>query len=294
MKILLTGKHGQVGGELARSLCALGELRALASADLDLADPDALMRVLRAYKPQLIVNAAAYTAVDKAESRPELAMAVNARAPAILAEEARRLGALLLHYSTDYVFDGQKQSPYIEADPPHPLNVYGHSKLAGEQAIQAVGCRHLILRTSWVYGLRGHNFLLTMRRLLQEGPQVSVVDDQIGVPTWSRWLAEASVQALSHCLQERAAGGLYHLVPAGQASWYALAQAIARHDGAASRLQAITSADYPQRARRPANSCLDAGRAVREFALPHPHWADLLAQCLAETAPQGAPGPAGD
>ena len=186
MKILLTGKNGQVGWELQRTLAPLGEVVAVDRQALDLANPDAIRALIREVKPALIVNPAAYTAVDKAESEPELAMAVNGIAPGIMAEEAKRLGAAMIHYSTDYVFDGTQTSPYTEKDRPNPGNVYGKTKLAGEQAIQAVGVPHLILRTSWVYGSRGRNFLLTILRLAQERDELKIVDDQIGAPTSSR------------------------------------------------------------------------------------------------------------
>ena len=199
-KILLTGANGQVGWELQRSLSSLGEVVALDSQALNLADADALRAKVREIAPQLIVNAAAYTAVDKAESEVERARAVNAHAPGIFAEEAAETGALLVHYSTDYVFDGNGTTPWREDDACGPLNVYGETKLAGERLIQTSGCRHLIFRTSWVYGARGSNFLLTMRRLMRERPELKIVDDQIGAPTWCRDLAEATAQTLSQLL----------------------------------------------------------------------------------------------
>src|SRR5512146_587709 len=189
-RILVTGRNGQVGFELLRSLAGLGEVVAVGRERMDLADPDAIRRTVRETKPDLIVNAAAYTAVDQAESEPELALAINGVAPGILAEESKRLGAVLIHYSTDYVFDGSKGAPYTEDDEPRPLSVYGRTKLAGERAIQAVDVPHLILRTSWVYGARGKNFLLTILRLARERNELSIVDDQIGAPTWCRSLAE--------------------------------------------------------------------------------------------------------
>jgi dTDP-4-dehydrorhamnose reductase len=189
-RILLTGKNGQVGWELQRTLATLGEVVTLDRQDLDLADPDSIRRVVREHKPNLIVNAAAYTAVDKAEEESDLAMVINGTAPGILAEEAKRLSAAIIHYSTDYVFDGSKNTPYTEEDAPNPLNVYGRTKLAGERAIQAVGAPYLILRTSWVYGMRGKNFLLTILRLARERNEIKVVNDQIGAPTWSRIIAQ--------------------------------------------------------------------------------------------------------
>lgn len=284
MKILLTGKNGQVGWELQRTLCALGDVVALGSAELDLADPDAIVRVVRDVKPDLIVNPAAYTAVDKAESEPDLAMAVNGIAPGILAEEAAKLGAALIHFSTDYVFDGDKPSAYLETDSPCPLNIYGVSKLAGEQAIAAVGCRHLILRTSWVYGARGRNFVLTMLRLLQERPQVSVVADQHGAPSWSRWLAEAVMFMLAsrHVQDLPSQDAVYHLTPAGDVSWYALAGEIKKIMNCPADILAISSDEYPVPARRPQNSALLGQKIEHEFGLYRPDWADLLRLCLSD------------
>ena len=196
-KILLTGKNGQVGWELERSLQPLGQVIAFDRSGLDLASPDSIRAVIREVKPELIVNPAAYTAVDKAESEPDLAMAVNGVAPGIIAEEAKRLGAALIHYSTDYVFDGTKAEPYTEDDVPKPINVYGKTKLAGEQAVQAIGVPHLIFRTSWVYGMRGKNFLLTILRMAKEKDELRIVDDQFGAPTWSRMIAETTAQVLA-------------------------------------------------------------------------------------------------
>jgi dTDP-4-dehydrorhamnose reductase len=197
MRILLTGPTGQVGWELRRSLAPLGVVTALDRTALDLTDADGLRRVVREVRPALIVNAAAYTAVDRAESEPDLAMAVNGLAPGILAEEGKRVGAALVHFSTDYVFDGRKAGAYVEDDAPAPVNVYGATKLAGERAMEAVGAPHLILRTSWVYGARGANFFLTMRRLARERPELRIVDDQTGAPTWCRMIAEATAQIIA-------------------------------------------------------------------------------------------------
>ncbi len=285
MKILLTGKNGQVGWELQRTLCVLGDVVALGSAELDLADADAIVRVVRAVEPDLIVNAAAYTAVDKAESEPELAMAVNGVAPGVLAEEAWRLNAPLVHYSTDYVFDGRKGMPYVETDEPCPLNVYGQSKLQGERAIQAVGGRHLILRTSWVYGTRGKNFLLTMQRLLRDRPEVKVVSDQFGAPSWSRWLAEVTQLLLA----ARDPGdfpkkdAIYHLTPAGETSWFDFASEIKMLTGGAAAVTAIPSADYPTPVQRPAHSVLSCKKIETDFSLFRSDWKALLEMCLAES-----------
>lgn len=285
MKILLTGKNGQVGWELQRTLCTLGNVMALGSADLDLADPDAIVRCIRDIKPDLIVNPAAYTAVDKAESEPDLAMAVNGRAPGIMAEEAKRLGALLVHYSTDYVFDGSKDTPYVETDTPNPLNVYGRSKLEGEKAIQDVGGRHLILRTSWVYGPRGRNFFLTMRKLLQERSELRVVNDQVGAPTSSRLIAELTAQLLRQA-RHIDLPSVIHLVSGGSASWFAFAEAIARdlhvREKQVAQVLPIPSSDYPVPARRPLNSRLDITLLESVLGNTIPDWQAVLAMVTEE------------
>ena len=273
MRILLTGRDGQVGSALGRALAPLGEVIALARAELDLGDADAIRRVVRAANPDTIVNAAAYTAVDKAESEREAAFAVNAVAPGVLAEEAKRNGALLAHYSTDYVFDGTKPSPYVEEDTPDPINVYGASKLAGEQAVAASGCRYLILRTSWVYGPRGRNFPLTMLRLARERPELRVVDDQVGAPTSSLAIARATAQAL-----RPGAHGLYHLSAAGKTTWCGFARAILARAGIATPVVAIRTEDYPTPARRPLNSRLDGSRLRADFGIELPTWEEQLAE----------------
>ena len=279
--ILLTGADGQVGLELARLLAASGDVVAATRRTLDLADPDAIVAVVRRIKPSLIVNAAAYTAVDRAESEAELARAVNARAPRILAEEAKRASAVLVHYSTDYVFDGKRTTPYTEDAPTAPLNVYGQTKLEGEHAIAAVGARAIVLRTSWVYGLSGRNFLLTMRKLAAEREELRIVSDQIGVPNWSRTLAASTarmVDAGLDALGERS--GLYHLSCSGETSWYEFARAILG-DGPKPRIVPVTTADYPTPARRPAYGVLDTSRFESTFGFALPHWRDALAECLA-------------
>jgi dTDP-4-dehydrorhamnose reductase len=288
MKVLITGANGQVGWELQRALAPLGEVMALGHAQLDLANADAIRQALRHAAPDLIVNAAAYTAVDRAEDEPALAQAVNGDAPGILAEEAQRLHAALVHYSTDYVFDGAKGAPYEEIDAPHALSVYGKTKLAGEKAIAAVDCAHLILRTSWVYGARGKNFLLTMQRLAREREELRVVDDQIGAPTWSRMLAEATGLILGQCLHKgrvaerlRDKGGLYHLSAAGQTSWFGFASAIVQQGEKPPRMTPITTADYPLPAARPAYSVLSNDKIARHFGIRLPDWQHGLAQCLA-------------
>jgi len=271
LKILLTGRNGQVGWELARLLPALGELRSTAREDLDLADADAVRRVLGQARPQLIINAAASTAVDKAESEPELAMRINGTAPSVLAEEAKRLGAMLVHYSTDYVFDGTKSSAYVEDDAPNPLSVYGRTKLAGERAIRSSDCRHLILRTSWVYGPRGKNFFLTIAAKARAGERLRVVDDQRGVPTTSRFLAEKTLALLA-----KDASGLLHLVPAGETTWYDFAREIVKLSGSQSEVKPIKTGEFPVAARRPANSVLDNHKATAILGVPMPDWRTLL------------------
>lgn len=280
MNILLTGVHGQIGWELQRSLCLLGKVIAVSRDELDLADPDAIVRCIRDLKPDLIVNPAAYTAVDKAETEPALAMAINATAPRILAEEAKRLGSPLIHYSTDYVFDGSKAVAYTEDDIPNPLSVYGQSKWAGEQAIQAVDGQYIILRTSWVYGLRGKNFLLTMQRLLQEREQVSVVNDQFGAPTWSGLIADVTSHIVAKSMTDWQANGVFHLTAAGKASWYEFADAIANRISNAAHVTAITSADYPTAAQRPLNSLLATTKLTSEFGLTLPDWRDVFEQLM--------------
>ncbi|MCX7163896.1 MAG: dTDP-4-dehydrorhamnose reductase [Rhodocyclales bacterium] len=285
MKILLTGCAGQLGRELKRSLASLGELVACDRHQLDLGQPETLRDTVRAVAPTVIVNAAAYTAVDKAESEPAMAEAINATAPAILGEEARRLGALLIHYSTDYVFDGTKLAPYTESDNATPLAAYGRSKRNGELAIAASGARHLILRTSWVYGLHGANFMKTMLRLGRERSELRVVGDQIGAPTWARHLADVTALILA---RDDVAGGLYHLAAAGETSWHGYAEAIFAEALAAGLLEKtplvhrITSADYPLPAPRPGNSRLDCSLFRRDFGLALPDWRTGLTDCLAD------------
>jgi len=301
VRILLTGAGGQVGWELARVLAPLGEVIGLDRSGLDLVQPDALRETVRAIAPEAIVNAAAYTAVDRAESEPELARAINAIAPGILAEEAQRLDAILVHYSTDYVFDGTKTEPYVESDAPNPLNVYGRTKLEGERAIGASGCRHLTLRTSWVYGARGNNFLLTMLRLARERRSLRIVDDQIGAPTWCREIAQATAILITQPeLAARGADGLYHLTAGGATSWCGFARAIfdspemARLGVTPPAVEAIATSAYPTPARRPANSRLDCSRLERRAGIRLGAWDAALERCLEELAAAGrettAPG----
>ena len=279
MKILLTGKDGMVGWELARALPALGEVAAFSRAELDLANPDQIVDRVRAVKPDVIVNAAAYTAVDKAETDQQQSMLVNAAGPGFLAAEAQARGALLVHYSTDYVFDGTKTNPYVETDPTNPLSVYGRSKLAGEQAIQAVGGRHLIFRTSWVYANRGRNFLLTMLKLGREKPVLRVVDDQRGAPTWAHDIAAATVAVLKHRNPE---SGVYHMTAGGETTWCGFAREIFRLAGIQTPVEAITTAEYPTPARRPGNSVLANGQLASAFNVRLPVWRESLERCLAE------------
>jgi dTDP-4-dehydrorhamnose reductase len=255
----------------------------------DIADADSVRQLVREHRPGLIVNAAAYTAVDQAEEEPERALAVNATAPGILAEEARRLKAMLVHYSTDYIFDGVQTGPYTEIDPPNPLNSYGRSKLAGEQAIAASGVAHLILRTGWVYGSRGRNFLLTMRRLASEREELKVVNDQIGAPTWSRLVAEATAQALARLIDPSGGfpevrSGIYHLTAAGETSWHGFAKMIFELTQAKTRLLAIPSSAHPVVARRPRNSRLSNEKFATAFGLRLPDWEQGLKLCIAELA----------
>ena len=279
-KILLIGGSGQVGWELQRSLAPLGTLVVRPHSSLDLTQDAAIRQTIRETRPDIVVNAAAYTAVDQAEQEADLAMVINGRAPAIMAEEARAIDALLVHYSTDYVFDGTKASPYLEDDPPNPLSVYGKTKLAGERAIVEQSCRHLIFRTSWVYGLHGKNFLRTMQRLGRERNELKVVADQFGAPTWSRMIAETTALAL----RGAAADGVYHLPCAGSTTWHGFAAAILAAQNWQGRLLPIPASEYPLPARRPANSRLDHSKLQRQLRLSPPDWETALALCLADDA----------
>ena len=283
MKILLTGASGQVGYELQRSLQALGQVVAPDRSRMDLADLNQVRAVVRALRPGLIVNAAAYTAVDQAESEPALAHRINAEAPAVMAAEARLLGAAMVHYSTDYVFDGTRQGAYIETDTTNPINVYGASKLAGEQAIAAAGIAHLILRTSWVYGMRGKNFLQTMLRLGAERDELRVVADQFGAPTWSRTIADSTAVLLAQAKGSSAwwdqNSGIYHLSCQGQTSWHGFTEAIVAKAGLACRVTPIGSADYPTLAQRPANSVMSCNKLMARFCAI-PDWEQALSLCL--------------
>jgi dTDP-4-dehydrorhamnose reductase len=291
MKILLLGPNGQLGWELQRALAPLGELVVCGREQGgDLSNADTLATTVRALRPDVIVNAAAHTAVDKAESEPELAHAINATAPGVLAVEAAALGATLLHYSTDYVFDGTGTHARDEDAPTGPLSVYGHSKLAGEQAVRASGCRHLILRTSWVYGARGGNFAKTMLRLAAEREQLNVINDQIGTPTGADLLADVSAHALRRLARQPELAGTYHVAAGGETSWHGYAQfviALARAQGwplkvAPEAVRPIPTSAYPTPARRPLNSRLDTRRFQRAFQLGLPAWQTGVTRLLAE------------
>lgn len=287
LNILISGKTGQVAVELQKHLAGLGNLIVLGRDVLDLSQPEQIRAQVRAHKPDLIIIAAAHTAVDQAENEPELAFAINASAPGVFAEEAAALGIPLIHYSTDYVFDGSKPAPYTEDDATNPLGVYGKSKLAGELAIAASGAQHLILRTSWVYSTHGKNFLLTMQRLLQERPELRVVADQIGAPTWAGTIAQ-STRALIERWQAGEAGawGTYHLTAQGETSWFGFTQAIAAHLSAQGKtcatLEPIPASAYPTPAARPQNSRLDCSKLAREWGVTQPDWDAALSECVAE------------
>ncbi|HZR36862.1 MAG TPA: dTDP-4-dehydrorhamnose reductase [Nevskia sp.] len=289
-RILIVGAAGQVGTELRRTLAPLGRVLGMDRAEIDLADESAIRSLLRAERPGLVVNAAAYTAVDRAESEPALAHAINARAPAVLAQEAAALGAWLIHYSTDYVYAGDKPGPYVETDPTGPLSVYGASKLAGDQAVAAVGGQHLILRTSWVYGAHGGNFVKTMIRLARERETLAVVSDQVGAPTSAHQIAELTAQIARQLPQDDdpALSGVYHLQGGGEASWHEFAVAVVEQlrqaDESSVRcreIKAIPTSAYPTPARRPANSRLDCAKLRRVFGLSPAGWRAELADRFA-------------
>ena len=298
MRILLLGKNGQLGWELQRSLSVLGELVALDRHGADglcgdLSNLAGLQQTVRKLQPQVIVNAAAHTAVDKAESEPELAQALNALAPELLAQEAARCRAWLVHYSTDYVFDGSGSAPWRETDTPAPLSVYGRSKLEGEQRIAASGCQHLIFRTSWVYGARGGNFARTMLRLAQERDQLRVIDDQIGAPTGADLLADVSAHALRQALiphTKATPAGIYHLAASGETSWHGYARFVLQTAQAAGvvlkvspdAVEPITTSAYPTPARRPLNSRLDSTLLQNTFGLHMPHWQKGVTRLITE------------
>jgi dTDP-4-dehydrorhamnose reductase len=288
-RILITGGDGQLGWELARAFAARGEVVAFDRAGLDLLDPDAIRARCREVRPSLLLNAGAYTAVDKAESEPDLAMRINGVAPGVLAEEANRLGAPLIHYSTDYVFDGNATTPYRESDPTAPQSMYGRSKLAGEQAVTATAKQYLVLRTSWLYGNRRQNFMLTMLRLAQQREELRVVADQVGAPTWVRPVSDATARCVTPIpggVQIGIPSGIYHFAAAGQTSWHGFASAIldgtADEPRRATRVVAIPTADFPTPARRPAYSVLSLDKLRNAAGIAPVDWREQLANCLAE------------
>ena len=281
MNILLLGKTGQIGWELQRTLAPLGEITSLSRQELDLTDQQAIRRTVRDTIPDLIVNAAAYTAVDRAEKEEDLAMAINGIAPGILAEEAALVKAALVHYSTDYVFDGSKREPYTEQDKPNPLSIYGKTKLAGEEAISQVGIPHLILRTGWIYGLRGKNFLLTMQRLASERDELAIVNDQYGAPTWCRQVAEATALLVARQpFKAPGMGGIFHLTAAGETTWFKFAEAIFKQSEPEKSckpvVRAIDTKDYPTPAPRPPYSVLDNSRIKECHLITLPDWSKQL------------------
>ena len=286
-RILLIGKIGQVGWELRRTLAPMAQVACVDYPEIDLTTGDSIRRWVRETRPNIVINAAAYTAVDKAESEPDKAMKINGVAPGILAEEAKKLGALLVHYSTDYVFDGAKTEPYVETDAPNPLGAYGRTKLAGDEAVRAIGGAHLIFRLCWVYGTRGQNFMLTMMRLAREREKLRVVGDQMGCPTWSRMIAETTALALKQAVAADDLGaftGTYHLASSGVTSWHGFADAIIKlmpTDGKkCTQVEAISTAEYPTPTKRPAYSVLSCDKLERVFGLRLPHWEDSLKQVL--------------
>ena len=294
MRILLTGSTGQVGWELYRSLLPLGEIFAVSRDRFDMTHPESLRSVVQKLYPDVIVNAAAYTMVDQAEDEEELATIINGVAPGVLAEEAERSKALLIHYSTDYVFDGEKSTPYTEDDITNPLNAYGRSKLQGETAIQSTGCNYLILRTSWVYSARRENFIKTMLRLFKEREELNVVSDQIGSPTWARLIADTTAQILMQIIHARKdnayESGTCHITASGKTSWYEFASEILKQTtqinpdryNKVAVINPIASTDYPQVATRPAYSCMSTEKLTGRFAMQLPDWKQCLHLCLNE------------
>ena len=287
MKILLFGKNGQVGWELCRTLAPLAQVTAVDYPEINFTVPAVLRALVTATNPSVVVNAAAYTAVDKAETETELCRQVNAVAPGVLAEAAKKVGALMVHYSTDYIFDGTKTSPYVETDAPNPLGAYGRTKLEGDRAVKASGANHLIFRLCWVYGARGQNFMLTMQRLAREREKLRVVGDQSGCPTWSRMIAEATALALKQVLagaDRSAFNGEYHLAAGGQANWHEFASRIIELMPETERkcraVEKIATAEYPLPAKRPAHSVLDCGKLQKTFGLRLPDWEASLRQVL--------------
>jgi dTDP-4-dehydrorhamnose reductase len=295
-RILVAGRNGQVGWELKEALAPLGSVVALDRGGMDLASPDSIRRAIRDTKPEIIVNAAAYTAVDKAESEPHLALQVNGVAPGIMAEEARRLGAIFVHYSTDYVFDGELGRSYTEEDAPNPVNAYGRTKLAGERAIEAVGGKYFILRTSGVYSSRGSNFVLTILRRAREKAELPVVDDQSGSPTWARALARATAAALRRKDLIPGHSGVYHLAAAGDTTRYELAKAVvsiarrrAGPDDGWALIRPVKTDEFPLPARRPTRPVLAQDRIREHFGVTMDRWEDQLTTCLSEALEVNTP-----
>ncbi len=297
-KILLIGKSGQVGWELQHALRPLGQVIALDRSQMDLTDAKSIRKSIRDSTPNIIVNAAAYTSVDKAESEPERAMQINAVAPGIMAEEAKQTGALLVHYSTDYVFDGSQSAPYTEDDLPNPLNMYGKSKLAGEVEISASNCAHLILRTSWLYSARNENFVLTMLRLARDRKELAVVNDQIGSPTWASTLAEVTADIIDKTTHHDFKSGIYHVSADGFVSRFDFARkiiSIAQEElGGAENWATITptlTKDYPLPAARPLNAATDKDKIKRAFEINLTNWEDQLRACLKDLFNKPTPAP---
>jgi dTDP-4-dehydrorhamnose reductase len=293
--ILVIGKNGQVGTELPAALRGLGQVTALGRTDMDLTDADAIRTAIRAVKPSIIINAAGYTIVDKAESEPDLAMQVNAVAPGIMAEESKRLGALLVHYSTDYVFDGTKSTPYVENDAPNPVNTYGRTKLEGERAIAMTDCRHLILRTSWIYSATGTNFVLTMLRLGREKKELAIVEDQFGSPTSAKALAQATAALLERYTGSATQNGIFHLSATGYVSRldftrkiFAVAQQLSGNTDVWAELRATTTAQYPLPAARPLNAATSKEKVQQVFGVTMESWEAQLAAFLQEVIPRRA------
>jgi dTDP-4-dehydrorhamnose reductase len=291
MRILLIGGTGQLGAELHRSLEHMGEVIAPARAVLDLSMPDSIASAVTQARPRFIVNAAAYTRVDEAESEPDIAMKVNGTGPRVLAHEAARAGAALIHYSTDYVFDGSKETAYREDDSTGPINVYGKSKLAGERAVLESPCAHLVFRTSWLYGLSGRNFLLRVVQQARTGASIEVVDDQFGAPTPARSIAECTAGIMQRFIMNgrleidrmKDAAGLYHMSAAGRTSWHGFAVEILRELKLDAVVRAVASVNRPSAARRPRNSVLDNTKLRARFSVSLPDWRSALSACLRET-----------
>jgi dTDP-4-dehydrorhamnose reductase len=303
VKIVIVGRNGQLAWEANRQFQGLGQIICVGRPEFDLADIDGVRAELRRIKPCIVVNAAAYTGVDQAESEPEAAMKINSEAPAAMAEEAKRMGALFVSYSTDYVFDGSSASSYLETDATAPLNVYGSSKLSGERAVEAVGGSHLIFRTSWVYGARGKNFLKTILKLAGERPELRIVDDQVGAPTWSRDLAASARKIIEQLIAESLSAkisigealgdrrGIYHMTAAGSVSWYGFATAIVEEmrkrrssEGNLAKVVPIPSSQYPTPALRPHNSRLCNQKLSSVFGVSLPPWRESLVAVMAELA----------